>query len=81
MHSISGTTTLEKIRRLAEKRQALWSKMSALTVADRAAIVRLTQDLESLWEQHRLELARRGLSQVRRLAKGGAASSRRRTAA
>lgn len=81
MDSISGTTTLEKIRRLAGKRQALWSKMSSLTVADRAAIVRLTQELESLWEQHRLELARRGVSQVRRPAKSGAVSSRRRTAA
>ncbi len=81
MHAIAETPTLEKIRRLAEKRQALWSKMSSLTLADRASIVRLTQDLEALWEQHRVELAQRSVSQVRRSAKSGAASSRRRTAA
>jgi hypothetical protein len=78
MHAIAETGTLEKIRRLAEKRQSLWSKMSSLTIADRASIVRLTQDLEALWEQHRVELAQRS---VRRPAKSGPASSRRRTAA
>jgi hypothetical protein len=81
MDANSGNTTIEKIRKLAEKRQALWSKMSSLTVADRAAIVRLTQDLEALWEQHRLELAQRSVSQIRPRAKGVAASARRRTAA
>ena len=81
MHAIAETPTLEKIRRLAEKRQALWSKMSSLTIADRASIVRLTQDLEALWEQHRVELVQRSASQVHRSAKSGAASSRRRTAA
>jgi hypothetical protein len=78
MHAIAETGTLEKIRRLAEKRQSLWSKMSSLTIADRASIVRLTQDLEALWEQHRVELAQRS---VRWPAKSGPASSRRRTAA
>ena len=79
---MSGTTTLEKIRKVAEKRQALWSKMSSLTAADRATIGQLTAELEGLWEQHRAQLAKRPTSPDRRPAKpGGTASSRRRTAA
>jgi hypothetical protein len=55
---MAETTTLERIRKLAERRQALWSKAPALTIAERADIVRLTTELEGLWEQHRMELAR-----------------------
>lgn len=78
---MTETATLEKIRKLAERRQALWSKMSSLTAADRATIIRLTTELEGLWEQHRVELAARRGSQGRRPARAGAASSRRSTAA
>jgi hypothetical protein len=77
---MSENATLEKIRRLAERRQALWSKMSSLTAADRATIVRITRELEALWEQHRVDLARRRGSS-RRSAKAGGASPRRSTAA
>ena len=78
---MSGNTTLEKIRRQAERRQALWSKMSSLTAADRETIVRLTKELEALWEQHRVELAQRRVSVGRRPAKTTAGSPRRSTAA
>ncbi len=78
---MSGNTTLEKIRRLAERRQALWSKPSPLTAADREAIARLTGELEALWEQQRGELARQRAVPGRRSVKTGTASSRRRTAA
>jgi hypothetical protein len=77
---MSGNATLEKIRRLAERRQALWSKMSSLTAADRATIVRITRELEAQWEQHRVELAQRRGS-GRRQVKPGGASPRRSTAA
>jgi hypothetical protein len=77
---MSGNATLEKIRRLAERRQALWSKMSSLTAVDRAAIIRITRELEALWEQHRVELTRRRAA-GRRQAKPGGASPRRSTAA
>jgi hypothetical protein len=77
---MSENATLEKIRRLAERRQALWSKMSSLTAADRGTIVRITGELEALWEQHRVELARRR-DAGRRPAKTGSASPRRSTAA
>lgn len=60
------TPTLEKIRKLAERRQTLWGKAPALTTAERADIVRLTTELEALWEQHRMELARRQLGPDRR---------------
>ena len=78
---MSGNATLEKIRRLAQRRQALWSKMSSLTAADRATIVRLTKELEALWEHHRVELTRRRVGPSRRPAKIGAGSPRRSTAA
>jgi hypothetical protein len=78
---MSGNTTLEKIRRLAERRQTLWSKMSSLTAADRATIVQLTKELEALWEHHRVELAKRRVSPNRRPAKISAGSPRRSTAA
>ncbi len=78
---MSATTILEKIRRLAEQRQALWSKSSPLTAADRAAIARLTGELEALWEQHRGELARHRGIPAHRTMKAGPSSSRRRTAA
>ena len=78
---MSGNTTLEKIRRLAERRQALWSKTSPLTAADREAIARLTRELEALWEQQRGELAQRRPAPARRSVKTGTASSRRRSAA
>lgn len=78
---MAETATLEKIRKLAERRQALWSKVSSLTAADRAAIVRLTAELEALWQQHRADLATRRASQGRRAARAGSASSRRSTAA
>lgn len=78
---MSGNTTLAKIRRLAERRQALWSKMSSLTAADRAMIVRLTKELEALWEHHRAELTRRRVSPSRRPEKMSAGSPRRSTAA
>ncbi len=78
---MSGTTTLEKIRKTAERRQALWSKMSSLTGADRENIVRLTRTLEALWEQHRGELARRRVQPGRRPPGRSTPSPRKRTAA
>ncbi len=79
---MSGNATLEKIRRLAERRQALWSKMSSLTAADRATIVRLTKELEAQWEHHRVELTRRRrVNPSRRPEKMSAGSPRRSTAA
>jgi len=78
---VSGTTILEKIRRVAERRQALWSKSSPLTAEDRAAIARLTGELEALWEQQRGELARGRGTPARRSVKTGSPSSRRPTAA
>ncbi|TMI79729.1 MAG: hypothetical protein E6H04_10065 [Bacillati bacterium ANGP1] len=76
---MTETTTLEKIRKLAERRQALWSKAPALTIAERADIVRLTTELEGLWEQHRTELARSQAS--RRGTRTGPPPSRGRSAA
>jgi len=55
---MTETVALGKIRRLAERRQALWGKAPALTAAERAEISRLTAELEALWEQHRIDLAR-----------------------
>ena len=78
---MSGSTILEKIRRVAERRQALWSKPSPLTAADREAIARLTGELEALWEQQRGELARRPAATARRPVKTGTVSSRKRSAA
>jgi hypothetical protein len=78
---VSGTPILEKIRKLAEQRQALWSKSSPLTTEERAAIARLTGELEALWEQQRGELARPRTTPGRRSVKTGSPSSRRRTAA
>ena len=78
---MSDKTILEKIRKVAGQRQALWSKTSPLTAADRAAIARLTGELEALWEQQRGELARRRWTPGRRSVKAGATASRRRTAA
>jgi hypothetical protein len=78
---MSETGTLEKIRRLAERRQALWAKMSSLTTADRAAIVRLTGELEALWEQHRVELTRRRVGAGRQPERPATAPTRKRTAA
>jgi hypothetical protein len=54
---MSTTATLEQIGRLAERRQALWSKLM-LTPEEKAEIGRLTVELEALWERHRMELAR-----------------------
>lgn len=50
--------TLAKIRRVAERRQALWSKLPGLTATNRAEISKLTAQLEALWEQHRIALAK-----------------------
>jgi hypothetical protein len=75
------TGTIEKITRLAERRQALWNKAPALTAIQRAEISRLTADLEALWEQHRIELARPKFVSRRRPARAGTSSTRRRTAA
>ncbi len=49
--------------------------------ARRETIVRLTRELEALWEQHRVELAQRRVSVGRRPAKTTAGSPRRSTAA
>ena len=65
------STTLEKIRKLAERRQTLWGKAPGLTTAERADIMRLTTELEALWEQHRMELARRHLGPDRRYTSRG----------
>ena len=64
----TGSSTLEKIRRIAERRQALWSKAPGLTVAEKAEISRLTSELEALWEQHRVALAGRRWGSGRRSA-------------
>ena len=77
---MSEKTILERIRRVAEQRQALWSKTTPLTTTERAAIVRLTGELEALWEQQRGDLARKRWAPARRSSKA-AAPSRRRTAA
>lgn len=66
---MTETAALGKIRRLAERRQALWGKAPALTATERAEISRLTAELEALWEQHRLELARSNQGPQRRAAR------------
>lgn len=71
--------TLAKIRRLAERRQALWSKAPGLTATDRAEISRLTAALEALWEQHRLALAKPRVFPGR--GRAGAATARKNSAA
>lgn len=78
---MSERTILEKIRKVAARRQALWGKTTPLTTADRAAIARLTGELEALWEQQRGKLARQRWTSGRRSAKSGTTASRRRTAA
>jgi hypothetical protein len=75
----TSSSTLEKIRRIAERRQALWSKAPGLTVAEKTEISRLTSELESLWEQHRVALAGRRWGAGRRAASD--ASARKSTAA
>ena len=75
----TGSSTSEKIRRIAERRQALWSKAPGLTVAEKAEISRLTSELESLWEQHRAALAGQRWGAGRRAASD--ASARNSTAA
>ena len=75
----TGSSTLEKIRRIAERRQALWSKAPGLTAAEKAEIGRLTSELESLWEQHRVALAEGRWAAGRHA--GSAASARKSTAA
>jgi len=73
----TGSSTLEKIRRIAERRQALWSKAPGLTVAEKAEIGKLTSELEALWEQHRAALAGRRWGAGR----GADAAAGKRTAA
>ncbi len=75
------TETEKKISRLAARRQALWAKAPALTAAERLELVKLTADLDALWEQHRTELARPQLVLPRRPLRTDAASSRTNPAA
>jgi hypothetical protein len=74
-------TTAEKIQRLAVRRQALWAKAPALTLGERAELIKLTSDLDLLWEQHRSEMARTQLVPPRRPSPNGAAAPRKRSVA
>lgn len=75
------TETEKKISRLAARRQVLWAKAPALTAVERLELVKLSTDLDALWEQHRMELARPQLVLPRRPLRAYADSSRTKPAA